>query len=485
MNSIKLESISRRFGKKTALKNLTVELFPAKLQILLGENGAGKSTLASILTGQQIPDSGEIVINGKPQKFNSPSAATKQGIAIVHQRPLLAKNLSVTQNICLGTEKTKGLAFLGLINSNACKEKVLSLKKQYDINISLQVDDLASNLRADSIFFASFLAAMYRKPSFLILDEPCTSLDANQRKALYLCLQKIVKTGVGVLVITHSYDEAMKYAQRILLLQKGSLLFEGSPKEFQIAKIFPGIEMKNLKCKPTPHNQEVLLSIDDVTVRPPSATALFNITFDVFSSQITLIQGQREAGMETLENLVTGMGCYNAKGSVLLANETINLEKNNLTSKMLRKYGTGIVPFDRNFRGSNPTLTVAQVAAIYETPFYEKSVAKKIIEQANIEIDLHELAANLSGGMLQRLILARELFYNPKLLILSEPFQGLDRISVQNLCGKIIDLTRKGVGILVLSSVPTELEKVATKRFFLQSGILKPFQSRIGIHHEK
>lgn len=142
---------------------------------------------------------------------------------------------------------------------------------------------------------------------------------------------------------------------------------------------------------------------------------------------------------------------------------------------VLRKFGCGIVPFNRTFRGSNPKLTVEDVAGIYESPKTKKAVAEQLVRQADIQIEIQELASNLSGGMLQRLILARELYYKPKLLILSEPFQGLDSASSDNLVKKLTSIANTGTAILVLAAEASALVQNATKTFSLVSGHLHSF----------
>lgn len=478
MKTIQLEKISKCFANKTVLKEVSLTLSQGQIHTLLGENGAGKTTLASILCGKQKPSSGQIFVENNLTEFSSPLDALKKGISIVQQRPVFVENLTLWENIALGFEPVHSPKILGVINQKKAFQEISLLLEKNNIGLNLDIYKKASGLGADGIFFVAFLAALFQKPKYLLLDEPCAALDETQRKRFYELLKNLAAAGLGILVITHNISEALEYSNQISVLKKGNLVYHGQPDGKKVNDALFSVtafsENPSSTEKESNFSKTPIFSVSDLSARPKSGSALFNLSFSVYSGEICLIKGQQESGMNTLENIVTGMYGGKCKGFFSIEKDNpILIEK--LTPKKLRRLGTGIVPFNRIFRGSNPNLKVEQVAGIYENPAKIKNVAEKIISEANISISSKELAANLSGGMLQRLILARELFYKPKFLILSEPFQGLDRAASISLVEKLVSVAKSGTGILVLAAECFTLPEYATSMFLLTGGKLQPF----------
>ena len=471
MKKIKLNNISKNYGKKIVLDNVSLEITPGEIHILLGENGAGKSTLASILAGQNFPSSGTLTFDEKPIEFSE--------FSMVHQRPLLAKNLSVWENIILGSEPMLKPEFLGIINRRKAFAQIRILQKKLNLEGILDIKQSVSDLSADCVFYTAFLSALYKNPEVIILDEPCAPLDNSQRTCLYQCLKNLAKTGIAIIVITHNVQEAFMYADKVSVLRKGHLIFTGNVEDKAFEQIAEGMGKSHLIQNISYADEikkEMILSVSNLSARPVTGSALFDISFSLSSGEILLILGQREAGMETLENILTGTFSEKKDGKISVGKEYLcDLEKKNLEMPVLRKFGCGIVPFNRTFRGSNPGLTVEDVAGIYESPKTKRKVAEQLVKKADIQISVQELASNLSGGMLQRLILARELHYNPKLLILSEPFQGLDAMACDNLVKQLTEVADTGTAILVLAAEASVLIKNSTKTFSLVSGHLQTF----------
>lgn len=482
MTSLVVEHVSKRFGSKLALDDVAVNFEAGKIHVLLGENGAGKSTLAAVLSGSSVPTSGRILVDGRPVDFSCPHDSAEFGIAMVHQRPLLAKELTVWENIILGAEPVVRPAILGVINKDAAIKKIELLQEEFPLETVLDPYNKASALSADNVFYTAFLAVLYRNPKFIILDEPCAPLTDLQRKELYSHLKKLARQGLGIIVITHNILEAMEYSDKVSVLRKGRVFFDGTVQENSFEEISENFSKYTDKGKVQERvvfGNNPLLSVLHLGARPVAGTALFDLSFSVCSGEIVLILGQREAGMETLENILTGMNSDKNQGEVVLGNfPPFCLERKALSVKKMREFGVGIVPFDRTFYGSNPALKVVQVAAVYEKPSRQKAVAQEIVSNADIQISLHESASNLSGGMLQRLILARELHYKPKLLILSEPLQGLDAESAMKLAAKLDCVAKEGTGILVLATEANTLETKATRIYELVAGRMQERNAR-------
>lgn len=481
--NLELKNISQIFSQKIALDNININFCEGKIHSLIGENGAGKSSLAAILCGDRSPAKGRILIDGKEVFFKNPRDAVEKGIVLVHQCPLLANSITVKENIFLGSENTK-------TSRRFLEPRVKILAKQWAplMNMDLYVKDLSGDMR----FYTALLCALSKNPKVLILDEPSVFLDTEQRKQLYSNLHLFAEQGNTVIVITHSMAEAKNYTDTVTALSKGKIIaryedtskfHEGSPGYFDFEakwnenknKILAELHTSSepILLKKNTASAESFIAFKNVTVLPVNRPPLYNISFSAKSGEITLIRGHLESGLETLENLVTGMEENPCRGTVTLSSNcgifqktafSLNLAKKRLNPAMLRGKNsniTAIIPSDRTFRSSNPTLTIEQLLTVYYTGKDTKAYAEKIIKKAQVAIKTEEKASSLSGGMLQRLILARELEQNPQFLILCEPMQGLDSIAQNNLCKRLADFAQSGKTVIVLSTVdfPSEICK--------------------------
>lgn len=522
--NLKLCGISVHFTLKKVLTNLNVTFKEGQIHAILGENGAGKSTLAKVISGELKPGKGQILITesgGNTENKNPPEsekkeievvfqdakAAIQRGICHVHQRPLLAQSISVKENLLLGVHKTNRKYFEDLCS--------LWIK---DVPLNKKLKDTSGDQR----FFIALTGALLKNPKILILDEPSALLDSKQRTFLYTQLQKLAVKGLNIIVITHDIKEALTYCDTITLLKDGEVLrsFEkNQAEESQITELLFGTE-KNYadynsenastdtftqfheqsyehstkKSEKSPKN--LSLKIQNLTAKPLNRPSLFDINFTAESGQITLIQGLAESGLGTLEQIITGIDSSHTKGTITLTkndetgapqtDETgapagtpattifeCNLKTARFNTRTLRKkmgIRVGIIPTDRTFTGSNPVLTIEEMLQSKNT--------QKLISAADVQITSKEKAENLSGGMLQRLIFARETIPEPDLLILCEPLQGLDKFACETLFKKLSNFASTGMMIIVLSSTPFP-HTLCKKIYNLESGYL---QEQINLH---
>ena len=473
---IRLEEISKIYHAKTALDKVSLSFGAGKIHGLLGENGAGKSTLAKIISGAEKQTSGKIFIDGAETDFSRPAGALKKGIAIVNQRPLLSSSLTAEENIILSLQK-KNSFFIPL----KTPDELLELKKKWAPSLSLKtlVKDLGGNNR----FYASLLSALLRHPDFLILDEPSAFLDMNERKSLYQSLKELSNAGTGIIVITHSTSEAKSYCDTITVLKKGkvSACYE-NPKDyvppvvqslgFQIAK--PDSEIKkNTTC----------LVLEKISSKPKDKPALLEASIKVDFANITAVAGMKEAALGTLEDFATGIDTAYSKGSVFIFDEKSGMKKiqaKKLSSAFLRKHNAAIVPSDKTFRASNPNLTVKEMLGVYSATKNETGDALKMISEAQVNISPEEKCSALSGGMLQRLILARELSQNPSLIILCNPMHGLDIEAQSKLVKKIQSLESEGKAVLIVGAADFPLT-LCSRVYSIEGGKTKlTFEKKTG-----
>ncbi|MCQ2592337.1 MAG: ATP-binding cassette domain-containing protein [Treponema sp.] len=467
---LELKNISIHFSHKVVLQNINLKFSAGQLHALLGENGAGKSTTANIITGELQPDSGNIFLNNEPMIFSCPKDAIEKGICYVHQRPMLADSLSIKENLFLGINKNL------IKKNNPDFEKIVRtwLPKE-------KLSTLVQNIGSDTRFFTALCSALLKNPDLLILDEPSALLDNIQRDKLYEQLHLMAENGMNIIVITHSLYEAQNYCHTISRLENG--IVKSVQINQNVLSTKPFVQAENNQLEKTDssikgehsseskNNCDETLCFKNITYRPKNQPGIFNLNFSIKNGEILLIQGLPEDGLLTLENAITGFTEGTVAGLLEIQNRfCINLKKH-FTTRLLRKtLNTGIIPTDRKYRASNPELTIEEVATFGE--YGNTKLAEKIISIADIQITPTEKAKNLSGGMLQRLILARELINQPEFLILCQPLQGLDVQACHSICNKIQNAAENGAKVLILSSGDFPVEK-ANHFFKLNAGKLQ------------
>jgi len=449
---IQLTNITKKYSYKTVLNGCTYTFESGKIYALLGENGAGKSTLANILSGHIPYTSGTFRVNQKEVAFTHPADAQQYAIEEVCQRPLLADALTVKENILLGHEHSK--------KAQQILKKISDTSEESSF-LQIPLDKKVSNLTAPERFFTSFASVLTSNPQFVILDEPGSSLDIEQRKLVYKYLNKLSKNGIGILIISHNRLEALKIADIVLELKNGKI--------FRVKHFIQNTNKEKIAQQTKTLHSSIAFSINNMTVRPINQASLFNISCTIPTGTITAICGQRENGLETLENCITGMNHTIQPDTFTVFGNTLK----KINPHILRNLGVAIIFFDRNFRGSNPNLTIQQMLSIYAEKVKDKqSVAQSIIKKAGIHINLHDKVKNLSGGMLQRLIAFRELETKPRLLIVCNPTRGMDSKSAQDFIKLLVKTANTGTAILALTESTTLLAQAASTVYNLIGGHL-------------
>ena len=473
---LSISNVCKSYGNKTVLKNIRCDFPAGNFFALLGENGAGKSTLASLICGEKSADSGGILFTGI------------KTCTLVHQRPLLADSLTVRDNIILGSEPVCSLPFLksvktGFIDFSAAHKKIENVLRLW--NIDADIGAKASALSAAERFYTAFAASAYKDPDVFILDEPGSVLDETQKHALYPALRNFARSGRIVILITHQMSDALEYADSLVLLRAGkeAVCMSVGDKEKTanaVQDVLYGGKTDNAaeneerredaRVRQSPDCAQAVLSVEHLSCTPSQGGALNDISFKVYARKITCIYGHRANGLETLENLITGMKNCAYTGSVAVNGKAVEP-----SPRLLRDEGCGIVPFNRTFRGSDPELSVEQILTVHLKPadkIKNADYARRLIERAGITIGTDEKASALSGGMLQRLIIERETAENRKLLILSEPERGLDSRAVQALSERLRSFAESGTAVLLFISAGSPDVFPGDYRFFLRGGRL-------------
>ena len=481
VKSFILKDICKSFGEKSVLLGINLSFARGKVYALLGENGSGKSTLAKIISGEIKADSGKIFgisdnsENSEYQielKINSPKDSLKYKIGIVSQNPTVCKDLQVWENIFLGDGKTLSPFF-------ANKKKFLGqIENQLlDLGFSLDLKKKGKDCRASEKFFVCLARALFLEKDILILDEPTASLSKEEKEVLFKIIERFKNAGKIVVLITHNREEALSLADEVVFLQKGKAPLVGKEARKRLegfsfgeagcgvqavsentasqeSSSFLGNSATQVNSKKSP-----IFAVKNLCAYETPLSRIENLNFAVEAGKITCVKGQWETGLSLLEDVVSGMKTF-SKGEIFFAGKWYK-EKDKFDTRLLRQKGTSIIPSDKINRGAPKSLKVEELFLVAKQNQGKNLFqGKDLISQAKVDAKLSNKVSSLSGGMLQRLILRRELSLGSDFYIFSNPTSGLDFAGIRDLISTLKNLTEKGKGILVLSVDDTEIEKI-------------------------
>ena len=473
---IRLENVSKAYPFKTALCGVSATFQAGKIHALLGENGAGKSTLAKIISGRIKMSDGRLFVDGAETYFSSPKDALKKGIAEVQQRPLLSFSLTAKQNILLSCK-----SFFSY-GSTQFNKRLLEVKEKWAPKLNL--DQKIKDTGGAEHFFTGLLCALIKDWNCLILDEPSSFLTPEERKSLFLHLREEAQGGKTIILITHSKTEALNYSDTITLLQKGKLagFFPNTKLYTSQVAAKQDIGGERRSADKTPKGSMPCIRFTNASCIPARQAAVRGITLCANYGEITAVASSNEASFVTFENFITGMSKAKCSGKVdFLTREkdgTSQEEKEfsakKYKSAFLRKNNIAIVSSNKTFRASNPELSVEQMLSIFG------GNPDELIKKAGVSITKKEKCSSLSGGMLQRLVLERELSINPPLVILCNPMQGLDVSAQSSLCKRIESIAKEGAAVLVIGSHDFPMT-LCSKVYSLQNGRISLSFSKDGL----
>ncbi|ULQ59079.1 ATP-binding cassette domain-containing protein [Brucepastera parasyntrophica] len=479
MQTIKVDDIYKVFSTVpdeqggpqdvVALDGITLNFSAGEIHTLLGENGAGKSTLVHILSGLQQQTGGSVFINNQAFRFESPFDALTAGIAMVHQNPYIARNISVLENIIAGSRGP-------FLRKKKREREIRKIAETWNIPVNLHAS--AGTLTPAGRLRTALLAALFRKPAFLILDEPSAVLSREEREDFFSALREAAARGLGIILITHRIEEALRWSDRISVLRQGRLIFSSpvrnSAGEIEITEEQLA-DMLGLRRPAEPENPAKLsysassqkgteLTVSGLSAKPHGRQHLADISFTVRPGGITGIVGLPGSGIETLEDVLSGM-IRAGSGKIGLRRgpgekNSISFDAGNITPAILRGHGISIVPSDRYFRATNPGLTIFETVTVYRSGKWnfprreDRIFVQDILNEERIPASPERPLRSLSGGQIQRLVLARELKTGPEILILSRPEWGLDIRTTELLHEKLKQAADSGVSVLLLSGEP-------------------------------
>jgi general nucleoside transport system ATP-binding protein len=437
-----------------------------EIHAIVGENGAGKSTLMKILYGLEQPDAGSITLAGRTVHIRGPLDANRLGIGMVHQHFKLIPEFSVAENIVLGIEPRKNLLF---VDRNAAVQRISDVIASHGFSVDPRAR--VTTLTVGQMQQVEIVKMLYRNVDLLILDEPTSVLTEQEIHRLFETLRSLQKDGATCIIITHKLQEVMEISDRVTVMRKGRVIAVRRTAEVtkpELSRLMVGRSVLFQIERPKNACGSAVLELVNVTLkqRGRDRALLDGVTLTVRSCEIVAVAGVSGNGLGELEDVVTGLRRITS-GKILHNGEDIA----GLSPATLRERGFAYVPADRLRRGSSLKSTVTENMIVTSRHRFLRAgflkgrkirqFAERLTESFSIDGGPRAPVGTLSGGNIQKVILARELASDSNLVIVSEPTWGLDVASSQFVYEKILDMRKAGAGILFISSNLDEILGIA------------------------
>lgn len=472
---LKMESVSKRFLKTCALKNVNLNVKSGTVHAIMGANGAGKSTLMKCLFGIEKMDKGEIYFNGAKVKINNPREALKYGIVMVGQELETMDDKSIAENIFCNRHLSKKFGPFTIIDYKNMYKAADKLLK--DIGLLVNSRRMLNELTVSQKQLVEIAKALSYNAKLIIFDEPTSSLTDHETNILFDIINKLKNKGVSFIYISHKMDEILKISDEVTILRDGEYIGTWDAKELDTTSIIKNMIGSELTNKFLEHGytkDNVVLKVDNYS---SIRNGISNISFELKEGEILGIAGLVGAKRTELMETIFGIKTKD-NGKIKYNNTEININ----TPKDAIKNGIALLTEDRHATGIFPSLSVADNMSIVSIDKYtknnvvidktelDKSIDEKI-DKLNIKLSgKNEPIEFLSGGNQQKIIIARWLINNPNVLILDEPTRGIDIASKYEIYSIISDLAKNGKSIIFISSEIPELIGIADRIIVMSDG---------------
>jgi ABC-type uncharacterized transport system ATPase subunit len=457
--------------------DLTVE--EGEIHALVGENGAGKSTLMKVLFGLEAPTTGTIAYQGKPVVFQGPRDAIRHGMGMVHQHFMLAPSLTVSENIVLGEEPKKGLFSL-FRDRQTERGRVQLLIDTYGLKVKPQAK--VETIPVGQKQRVEILKVLYRGAKLIILDEPTAVLTPQETDELFTSMKALIRQGHTIIFITHKLREVMQISNRVTVLRAGKSIATLETKETtqeEISRLMVGRDVLFRVDKTAARPQEPVLSVRHLdVVDDKGAPALRNVAFHIRAGEVLGIAGVEGNGQTELVETITGLRHAIGGDILYLGNSLLGL-----SAAKIRGLRIGHIPEDRQTSGACLTSSIAENLILdhYRNPEFKRGPflhrkkirdhAKKLMETFDVRAHNPDVpAGSLSGGNLQKVVAARELSKNPKLLIACQPTRGVDIGAIEFIHRELIKRRDEGAAVLLVSAELSEVMALSDRIMVLYNG---------------
>jgi general nucleoside transport system ATP-binding protein len=491
IDSLELRGISKRFPGVLANDRVDFDVKSGEVHALLGENGAGKSTLMKVLYGMYHPDEGEIFLNGKPVTIASPTDAINFGIGMIHQHFMLVPTLTVAENVALGLPSSRG----PLTDLDRVSKRIVELADIY----GLRMDPGAYvwQLSVGQQQRVEIIKALYRGAALLILDEPTAVLTPQEVDELFVIMHQMVKDGHALIFISHKLHEVVEISDRVTVLRDGRKIGTRPTSEITkqiLANWMVGREIGFIPDRGIKNLGECRLQLDQVSCGSDRGTpGLRGVSLEVCSGEILGVAGVSGNGQRELAESITGLRKI-ASGHVILEGEDVTgFAPADLTERML-----SYIPEERMRDGMIKNFTVAENMILREhhkQPFSRSgflklrdisSHADELITKFHVKTPSRDtLAKNLSGGNIQKVVLARELSRNPRAIIAAQPTRGLDIGATEYVREQLLVERRQGAAIMLISEDLDEILALSDRIAVIYEGQIMDIVPRESATPEK
>ena len=465
-----MNNISKAFPGVKALDDVSFEVKSSEVHSLIGQNGAGKSTLMAILNGITKQDDGEILINDKIVKIDDPKDAFNLNLSIVHQEFALCNNLSVAENIFLGNEPFNKYGYIDKEKINTDAAKMLN-----SINVDLNTDEIVGNLNTSQWQIIEICKALSKKPKFIVMDEPTASLDENQIDNLFEIIKSLKNNGIGIIYISHKLNEIIKISDRITVLKDGKIKKTFGKENVTEKLLIETMVGENIKNKNSNHLNDIIYPI--LKINDLSHLNSFNkITFNLHKGEVLGLSGLLGSGSNEILRSIFGVIEFQS-GEINLLDKKININ----SPRDAIKNGIGYIPSDRKNEGliqdnsikDNSILTIFK--KLTNLGFFKANEAKvttqNYVDKLNIKIsNINDFVMNLSGGNQQKVVIAKWLAKECRILLFDEPTRGIDVAAKAQIWSLISEFTKNGGAVIVASNEIKELIGNCHRIITLQRG---------------
>lgn len=485
---LKLENVTKVYNNGVvANRDITVDFCKGEIHSIVGENGAGKSTLMNMIFGIQSPSEGTITYKGQPVKFASSMDAIKVGIGMVHQHFMLIPDFTVAESIILGSEPKRGI----FIDKKKAIAETRELAKKY--NFDVDVTQKISKLSVGAKQKVEILKTLYHKAEVIILDEPTSVLTPQETETLFEELIKFRELGHTILFISHKLGEVKQISDRITVVRGGVCCGTYDAANVSIDELTELIIGRQLAESLDSEKKQAektgnVLRVDKVDMRTKTKATLDNISFAVKRGEILGIAGVQGNGQEDLIRVITGLNEGRFTGSILL--DDVDIAPYSIKKK--RKAGLAYIPEDRMANGTAAGASVSDniISTYFDRPSLNKgpfmdgkainAEAERLIEQFSIKTKNAKSKINsLSGGNIQKVVVAREYNTNPVFMIADQPTTGIDVGSAEFIHRELIEMRNKGAGILLVSADLDEVMRLSDRILVMFDGKIVAYFSNL------
>ena len=468
-----MKGISKAFPGVKALDNVSFEVTSGEVHSLIGQNGAGKSTLMGILNGITKPDDGKIFLNNNLVKIDDPKDAFNLNLSIVHQEFALCNNLTVAENIYLGDEPHSKSGFIDYKKMHFDAKNLLD-----SINVNLNTEEIVGDLNTSQWQIIEICKALAKKPKFIVMDEPTASLDEKQIDNLFEIINTLKKNGIGIIYISHKLKEIIYISDRITVLKDGKINDSFLKNEVNEENLIKSMIGENVLTK-NEHENKTYSKNQILNINNFSYSNIFKeININLFEGEVLGLSGLLGSGANELLRSIFGI-IKQDEGQILLNNKIITISK----PRDAVANGIGYIPSDRKNEGliQNNSIKDNSVLTIFDKltniGFFKFNEATKTtnnyIKKLDIKVsNIDSFVMNLSGGNQQKVVIAKWLAKNCKVLLFDEPTRGIDVAAKAQIWKLISEFTKEGCSVIVASNEIPELINNCNRIITMQKGLI-------------